>query len=76
MHGFLTLNDCEVLEHAGKISNEQAEEFTFKEFEKYQKQLNALQTDELDQAVKNLLNKKEEITMAFLWYKINRLPER
>ncbi len=60
LHGFLTLNDREVLEHVGKVSHEQAEEFAFKEFEKYQKQLNASQADELDQAVKKLSNKKKK----------------
>ncbi|MEX8547994.1 MAG: virulence RhuM family protein [Mucilaginibacter sp.] len=60
LHGFLTLNDREVLEHAGKVSHEQAEEFALKEFEKYQKQLNASQPDELDKAVKKLSNKKNK----------------
>ncbi len=59
LHGFLTLNDREILEHAGKISHEQAEEFAFKEFEKYQKQLDTLETDELDKAIKKISDKKK-----------------
>jgi len=60
LHGFLTLNDREILEHAGKISHGQAEEFAFKEFEKYQKQLNASETDELNKAIKKISNKKKK----------------
>lgn len=59
LHGFLTLNDREILEHAGKISHGQAEEFAFKEFEKYQKQLDTLETDELDKAIKKISDKKK-----------------
>ncbi|MVN22414.1 virulence RhuM family protein [Mucilaginibacter arboris] len=60
LHGFLTLNDREILEHTGKVSHWQAEEFAFKEFEKYQKQLDTAQTDELDQAVKKLSTQKKK----------------
>ncbi len=59
LHGFLTLNDREILEHVGKISHGQAEEFAFKEFEKYQKQLDTLETDELDKALKKISDKKK-----------------
>jgi hypothetical protein len=54
LNSFLTLNDREILKHAGKISHEEAETFALKEFEKYQKQLQENTTDELDKAVKKL----------------------
>ena len=54
LHGFLTLNDREILEHKGKISHEEAAEYETVEFEKYQKQLLVNEPDELDKAIKRL----------------------
>ena len=58
LHGFLTLNEREILNHSGKISHEEAEIFALKEFENYQKQLQANTTDELDKAIKKIKPKK------------------
>ncbi len=54
LHSFLTLNDREILKHLGKISHDEAEEFAMEEFEKYQKQLQSHEPDELDKAIKKL----------------------
>jgi hypothetical protein len=58
LHGFLTLNEREILNHSGKISHEEAEIFALNEFEKYQKKLKANTTDELDKAIKKIKSKK------------------
>lgn len=54
LHGFLTLNDREILESLGNVSHEDAEKHAFLEFEKYKMQLNTGETDELDKALKKL----------------------
>ena len=54
LHGFLTLNDRGILNHAGKVSHQQAETHALQEFEKYQKHVNSTEIDELDKALKNL----------------------
>ena len=59
LHGFLTLNDREILEHNGKVSHEEATAFAIEEFEKYQKQLKASETDDLDKAFKKLTPPKK-----------------
>jgi hypothetical protein len=63
LHGFLTLNDREILLDSGTRSAKDAETFAFKQFEEYRKALDAGQPDELDKAVKRLQggkNKKYE----------------
>ena len=60
LHGFLTLNDREILAHHGKISNEEAAAFAMEEFEKFQKQLKASETDELDKALKSITPRKKK----------------
>ena len=60
LHSFLTLNDREILKHLGKISHDEAEEFALKEFEKYQKQLQSNEPDELDKAIKKLTLKSNK----------------
>lgn len=60
LHGFLMLNDREVLSHAGKISHEEAEAHALSEFEKYQKQLDTTEPDELDKQVKKLRNRQKK----------------
>jgi hypothetical protein len=54
LHGFLKLNDRNILKHAGSISHEEAEAYALKEFEKYQNQLKSSEPDELDKAVKKI----------------------
>ena len=57
LHGFLTLNDREILDNPGKVSHKAAETHALKEYEKYkaeeQKRLAAAE-DDLDKAVKKL----------------------
>jgi hypothetical protein len=58
LHGFLTLNDREILGHAGKVSATDAESHALAEYEKYRSaELKRLDTaeDDLDRAIK-LLN--------------------
>jgi hypothetical protein len=54
LHGFLTLNDREILVDAGTRSAKDAEFFALQQFEQYQKSLDSEQPDELDKAVKRL----------------------
>lgn len=61
LHSFLTLNDREILKHLGKISHNEAEEFALEEFEKYKKQLQSNEPDELDKAIKKLSLKSNKI---------------
>ena len=54
LHGFLSLNDREILNHAGKISHQLAMERAEKEYDKYnQTQMNTKESD-FDKAVKNI----------------------
>lgn len=54
LHGFLTLNEREILDDAGTRSAKDAEAFALKQFEQYRKAVDASQPDELDKAVKRL----------------------
>lgn len=54
---FLAFNEHEVLQHAGTISHEQAREHALREYEKYQRQLDAA-PDEFDREVKKLTTNK------------------
>ena len=57
LHDFLTLNDREILDHAGKISAEMAKELAEAEFEKYrQKQIQADDAKEM-KALENNIKK-------------------
>ena len=57
LHDFLTLNDREILDHAGKISAEMAKEMAEAEFEKYrQKQIQADDAKEM-KALENDIKK-------------------
>jgi hypothetical protein len=60
LHAFLTLNDREILSNHGRISHKTAEAHAINEFEKYKKQLDATQVDELDKAMKKLQTPKEK----------------
>ncbi len=54
LHGFLSLNDREILKHAGKVSHQLAIEKAEKEYEKYHKtQVNAYESD-FDMEVKKI----------------------
>jgi hypothetical protein len=53
LNGFLTLNDREILNHAGSISHAEAEKYALEEYEKYKKQLPP-QMDELDKYMRQL----------------------
>lgn len=57
LHGFLTLNDREILTNAGKVSKEVADKHALAEYEKFRtSEANRLaqSEDELDKAVKRL----------------------
>ncbi|MBS1501170.1 MAG: virulence RhuM family protein [Bacteroidetes bacterium] len=54
LHGFLTLNEREILDHKGTISHSIAEQHALKEFDKFKKQLESSEADALDKAVKKL----------------------
>jgi hypothetical protein len=60
LHGFLTLNDRDILNHTGKVSHQEAEEYAFKEYEKYKSQLKANEIDELDKSMKQLKKGKSD----------------
>lgn len=54
LHGFLTLNDREILADAGTRRAKDAEEYALKQFEEYRKSIDSGQPDELDKAMKRL----------------------
>lgn len=58
LHGFLTLNDREILLHKGKVSHAQAEKHALQQYEQYQKQISASRIDELEKAIKKLPTSK------------------
>lgn len=58
LHDFLTLNEREVLLHAGKVTHEEAEAHALAEFDKYSKSLEDTRPDELDKAMKRLKGKR------------------
>ncbi len=61
LHGFLTLNDREILTNAGKVSKADAEKYALREYEKFRtteaKRLDESE-EELDRAMKMLQSKK------------------
>ena len=64
LHDFLTLNDKEILEHAGKISAKIAKELAETEYEKYRQQIidieDAKEIKELEEGLKKLEQKKKK----------------
>ncbi len=62
LHDFMTLNDKEILEHAGRISAKIAKEFAEAEYSKYRKRIieveDAKEIKELEEGLKKLENKK------------------
>jgi hypothetical protein len=59
LHGFLTLNEKQILTDAGRVSTQLAKDHVHREFEKYQMMIEETQPDEWDKAIKRL-NTKEE----------------
>ena len=62
LNGFLTLNDREILEHAGKISHETAKELAESEYEKFNRKrilFNDTQKSDFDKAVKMIETEKK-----------------
>jgi hypothetical protein len=54
LHGFLSLNDREILNHSGKISHQLAIDIAEKEYDKFnQQQVNNKESD-FDKVIKNL----------------------
>lgn len=60
LHGFLTLNDREILQHKGMISHEQAEKYALEQYHTYQKMIGDNAVDELDKAIKKLPESGDE----------------
>lgn len=64
LHDFLTLNDKEILEHAGKISAKMAKELAETEYEKYRNEMidieDAKEIKELEEGLKKLEQKKKK----------------
>ncbi len=62
LHAFLALNDREILDHNGRVSQKEAEQHALDEFEKYKIEerlrLDAAE-DDLDRAIKDLQGKQE-----------------
>jgi len=62
LNGFLTLNEREILEHAGKISHETAKELAESEYEKFNRKrirFNDAQKSDFDKAVKMIETEKK-----------------
>lgn len=60
LHGFLTLNDKEILGHKGRISAESAKEHALKEYDVYKSTLDSTIPDELDKAMKRIQKGKDK----------------
>ena len=58
LHGFLTLNEKEILLDAGNVSSQLAKEHVHREYEKFTKMIETSSPDEWDKAV-NRLKEKE-----------------
>ncbi len=54
LHGFLTLNEREILNHKGSISHSVAESHALKEFEKFKNTTNESKIDELGKVIKKI----------------------
>lgn len=65
LNDFMTLNDKEILEHAGKISAKMAQELAETEYEKYRKKIidveDAKELKELEEGLKKLGGKKKNM---------------
>jgi len=56
LHGFLTLNERQILTDAGQVSAQLAKEHVHQEYDKYQKMIEVSLPDEFDKAIKKLGN--------------------
>ena len=61
LHGFLSLNDREILNHAGKISHQLAIETAEKEYDKYNHQQISAGESDFDKAIKSIEAAKPKI---------------
>jgi hypothetical protein len=61
LNGFLTLNDRNILTHAGKISHQLAREKAEREFDKYNMKMSTEIESDFDKAIKKLPPSKAEI---------------
>lgn len=59
LHGFLTLNDKEILGHKGSIDSATAKKYALSEYDSYKQALDAATPDELDKAIKKLQKGKD-----------------
>ena len=60
LHGFLSLNDREILQHAGKISHHLAAEMAEKEYEKYNLMQVSIHESDFDREVKKIVATKNK----------------
>ncbi len=61
LDGFLTLNDRNILEHAGKISHQIAKQLAEQEYDKFQQQRVAGETGQADDVLKKLTKAVEQM---------------
>jgi hypothetical protein len=62
LHGFLQLNDRNILDHAGKISHQLAVEKAESEYEKYNESRNNKFESDFDKAAKRLTSSRKKVT--------------
>lgn len=60
LHGFLELNDKDILRNAGTVSAEAAKEHALREFDKYRKIQDALMVSDFDKSIKQLAKPKKK----------------
>ena len=60
LHGFLQLNDRNILDHAGKISHQLAVEKAETEYDKYNQVMNNAIESDFDKATKNIATSKRK----------------
>ncbi|MDP2337922.1 MAG: virulence RhuM family protein [Bacteroidota bacterium] len=58
LHGFLTLNEKEILMDAGKVSAQLAKEHVHREYEKFKKMIEDSVQDEFEKAIRRIESKK------------------
>ena len=60
LHGFLALNDREILQSAGKVSASEAERIAAQEFEKYRQSEDARLVSDFDRMAKKISGGKND----------------
>lgn len=63
LHGFLTLNDREILQGAGKVSRKDADAIALEEFEKYRIAQDSAYVSDFDRGTKALVNTKPQTAL-------------